>query len=153
MSDRERLGDGYFSGGFSVEIDGIEIGTFQSIDGLSSEVEVEKIEEGGLNDFVHQLPGRMKWPNLKLTRGVTDSDALFEWFNKSSGSGFAGAGHRLERSTGRVSLLNAASEPVRTWEFEGAFPVKWSGPDLSATSSDVATEELEIAHNGFRPSS
>ncbi|MDC3332360.1 phage tail protein, partial [Ilumatobacter sp.] len=32
----------------------------------------------------------------------------------------------------------------------GAFPVKWTGPSFSASSTDMAEEQLEIAHHGFR---
>jgi phage tail-like protein len=85
-----------------------------------------------------------------LKRGVTDSNALFEWFANTSGDGFAAAGDRLERRTGEIVLVDAARSPVRRWEFAGAFPVKWTGPTLAATSADVATEELEITHHGFR---
>jgi phage tail-like protein len=151
LADPAAVGQ-HYAGKFVFEVDGLEIGAFQEVSGLSVQVEVQTIEEGGLNDYVHQLPGRMKWPNLKLKRGVTDSDALFEWLNKSSGEGLAGGGYKLERSTGRISLLDASYTPVRTWEFEGAFPVKWTGPSLSASNNDVAVEELEIAHHGFRSS-
>jgi phage tail-like protein len=142
--------DAPFSGQFIFTVDGVEIGAFQEVSGLAVEVEVEELQEGGQNEFVHKLPGRMKHQDLVLKRGVTDSNALFEWFAQTSGDGFAAAGDRLERLTGEIVLVNAARNPVRRWEFAGAFPVKWTGPTLATTSADVATEELEITHHGFR---
>lgn len=139
------------TGKFSFGIDGVEIGTFMECTGLTVEIEVEELVEGGENNFVHQLPGRMKWPHIVLKRGVTDTDALFEWLQKSSGDGFAEAGNKVERATGHVSLLDPKGEPIRSWEFQNAFPVKWTGPSFAASSSDVATEELEIVHHGFVP--
>lgn len=148
-----RQGDAPFRGLFLFEVDGLEIGTFTEVSGLEVEVQVEDLVEGGQNHFVHKLPRGMRWPNIVLKRGVTDSDNLFGWVQKSSGEGFAGQGDRLERTQGRITLLTADRQPLRSWEFEGAFPVKWTGPTLAASADDVATEELEIAHHGFRPSS
>ena len=45
-------------------------------------------------------------------------------------------------AAGEVVLFDYAGEPVRRWQFEDAFPVKWSGPTLVAASNDVAIEEL-----------
>lgn len=139
-----------FAGNFTFEVNGTAIGRFMEVSGLSAEIEVQTVTEGGQNEFEHQLPGRIKWQNLVLKRGITDNDALFEWFKVCSGEGFAGAGNRLRRRTGRLAILNPDGSIRRGWDFEGAFPVRWSGPSMAVTSSDVATEELEIAHHGIR---
>ena len=68
-----------YTGSFLVEVDGKAIGTFTEISGLQVDIAVEEVEEGGQNEFVHKLPGRMKWPNITLKRGVTKSDNLFRW--------------------------------------------------------------------------
>ena len=150
---RSRTMDPPFTAQFVFTVEGVgEIGAFIECSGLSVEVEVEEINEGGQNHFSHRLPGRMKWPNIVLRRGITDSDNLFDWFSKTSGDGFAGEGSKLEQTEGAVSLLDAGGETVRTWEFEGAFPVKWSGPKFASSGNELAVEELEIAHHGFRPS-
>src|SRR5690606_11789304 len=99
---------------------------------------------------VHRLPGRMTWPNLRLKRGVTKNDTLLNWLNKSSGEQFAAAGNKLSRSTAALTLMGPAGERLRAWEFDGAFPIKWTGPKFAVDSTDVATEELEITHHGFR---
>jgi phage tail-like protein len=39
---------------------------------------------------------------------------------------------------------------VRTWSFADAFPIKWAGPNLNASSNQVATETLEIVHGGLQ---
>jgi phage tail-like protein len=152
MSDSGFYDEGAFTATFLVEVDGQSIGRFTEAQGLQVDVAVEEVEEGGQNGFVHKLPGRMTWPNLVLKRGVTETDNLLAWLNKSSGEGFEGAGHKLERSTAAVTLVSAAGVRLRAWEFEDAFPVKWTGPTFSVGSDDHAVEELEIAHHGFRAS-
>jgi len=135
---------------FLFEVDGKEIGRFMEVSGLQVDIEVEQIEEGGQNGFSHKLPGRMSWPNLTLKRGITQNDSLLAWLNQSSGEGFAAAGNSLTRSTAAITLMGAGGKRVRAWNFDGAFQVKWTGPSFAANSNDMAVEELEIAHHGFR---
>ncbi len=135
---------------FLFEVDGVEIGRFMEISGLEVTIETEDIPEGGQNSYVHKLPGRMTWPNITLKRGVTQSDGLLSWLNKSSGEQFAANANRLERSTAAITLMGPGAKRLRAWEFDGAFPVKWTGPSFAATSNDAANEQLEIAHHGFR---
>ena len=49
-----------------------------------------------------------------------------------------------------VSLMGPNGQPVRSWSFADAFPVKWTGPNLNASSNQVATETLEIVHAGLQ---
>jgi phage tail-like protein len=137
---------------FLVEVDGVEIGHFMEVSGLELTVGVEEIQEGGENSFVHKLPGRMTWPNLTLKRGITQNDALIKWVNKSSGEQFAANGNKLTRSTAAITLIGPGGKRLRAWNFDGAFPVKWTGPSFAVTADDMAVEELEIAHHGFRAS-
>src|SRR5262245_60719576 len=98
--------------------------------------------EGGSNEFVHKLPTRIKYPNIVLKRGVTHEDALLKWFWDCRNS--------VQRKELTIELLGPASKPVRTWAFLNAYPVKWVGPNLKAGSNQVATETLEIVHNGLK---
>ncbi len=135
---------------FLFEVDGLTIGSFMEVSGLKVDINVEDVEEGGENGFVHHLPGRMKWPNISLKRGVTQTDNLFAWLNKTSGEQFASAGNKLTRSTAAITLVGPAGKRLRSWEFADAFPVSWQGPEFAAESTSAATEQLEIAHHGFR---
>lgn len=135
---------------FLFEVDGVEIGYFTEVSGLTVSLTVEEVHEGGQNGFVHQMPGRMTWPHLVFKRGITASDALFSWMNKSSGEGFAGNGNKLTRSTGAVTVLDAEGTRLRAWDLHDVYPVRWIGPEFSATSNEPLQEQLEVAHHGFR---
>ena len=139
-----------FVGKFTFEIDGTTIGAFTEVSGLSVQLDVEELAEGGQNGHEHKLPGAMTWPNLVFKRGVIKSDTFFQWLQKSSGDGFAGQGNKLERSTCAITVMSQKGDRLRAWEVEGAFPVKWTGPRLAASSSQSLDEELEVAHHGFR---
>jgi phage tail-like protein len=138
-----------WAGQFLLHVDGKRIGTFTEVTGLSVEVETEEIKEGGQNHYVHEVPGRMKWPRIVLKRGFTDAAHLFEWFEKTSGHTFAGNRNRLDRFSAAITMLNGRGLPLRSWNFDNMYPVKWTGPTFAAGSSDVASAEIELVHHGF----
>ncbi len=134
---------------FLFEVDGVQIGAFQEVSGLELHVAVKEYEEGGQNGFVHKFPGRASWPHIVMKAGVTNSDALFQWVAKSSGDGFAAAGDKITRNTGAITAIGSDGNRLRSWDIQGAFPVRWSGPRFSAGSNEALQEELEVAHHGF----
>lgn len=135
---------------FLFELDGVQLGVFKEVHGLNVSVAVEDIAEGGQNGYSHRVPGRMTWPNIVFRRGLTNSNALFDWFSKSSGEGFAANSNQLTRSTGAITVLDPAGSRLRAWNLIDVFPVRWAGPDFSVSRLDPLEEELEIAHHGFQ---
>jgi phage tail-like protein len=135
---------------FLFEVDGVEIGVFREVHGLQVSVGVEEVREGGQNGFVRKLPGRMTWPNLVFKRGLTQSDALFDWLSKSSGEGYASKQNKLTRTTGAVTALDSTGRRLRSWELSEVFPVRWKGPEFATGRNEPLEEELEIAHHGFK---
>jgi len=127
---------------FSVDLQGLSIGRFSECTGISVEVETKEYMEGGVNDFVHKLPTRVKYPNIVLKRGVTHEEELMKWFYDSR--------FTPQRKIMTITLLGPGTKTVRTWAFLNAYPVKWTGPNLNATSNSIASEQLEIVHNGLR---
>src|ERR1700712_5453486 len=95
---------------FLFEVDDVEIGVFREVQGLQVTVDVVEVAEGGQNGYTHKLPSRMSGPNIVFKRGLTQSDALFDWLQKSSGEGFAGNKNSLTRSTGAVTALDSAGD-------------------------------------------
>jgi phage tail-like protein len=128
---------------FRVKLDGgADLGDWSKCDGLSVEYEVFEYKEGGENEFIHRLPGRAKYQNLKLTRPLNkDSEKVAQWIGSMKS--------QVRRETAEVSALDTEGQPIATWSLEGVYPVKWSGPSLDIGSNSVATESLELAHNGF----
>ena len=127
---------------FVVRIDRDTLGGFSEVGGLSAEVEVQELAEGGVNTFVHKLPGRARHTNLTLRRGLVSRD-LWVWFNDI-------AQGVIERKPVSVELMNpGGDEVVMRWVFDSAFPMRWQGPDMKAESSAIAVEAVELAHHGF----
>lgn len=101
------------------------------------ELELEEIKEGGLNTYPHQLPGRRKAARISLKNGVGKC-ALLEWYA-------AILGGTIERKSVTVALLDETQKQVVAWELEGAFPFKWSGPQLRSQENSIAIQTLELA--------
>ena len=140
-----------FVGKFIFKVGPSEIGAFTEVTGLAVQLDVEELAEGGQNAYTHKLIGRMKWPNLVFKRGLTDTDALFTWLLQHSGEGLSANHNSVGPGTdGEIAVLNAAGKPFRTWSIMGVKPVKWTGPRLAVSSRDLAIEELEVCHSGFR---
>ena len=129
---------------FTVTIDHHDLGIFTQCEGLGCEVAIEQREEGGNNHFVHQLPGRIKYTNVKFTRPVDgDSTKVAQWFSSMA--------NQFERGNAHVAAMTQDGQTVARWDLFDVVPVKWTGPQLSVESPKVATETLEIAHHGFLP--
>lgn len=150
MPEQPLGGDVPVSSSFLFEVDGVEIGSFKEVSGLQLTVETLEYVEGGQNQFVHRLPGVMRWPNLVFRRGLVSSDALFQWVGKTSGDGFAANQNTLTRATGAVTVIGDGGQRLRSWQLDGVFAVAWSGPTLSVDLNDPLVETLEVAHNGFK---
>jgi phage tail-like protein len=128
---------------FSVEIQGVVKGYFTECSGLGSEHEVieHKVVNEGKQEIVIKLPGRLKWENITLKRGITSSMDIWEWRKQVEQGDLDGARH-----SGSVTMYNSKAEPVARWEFEKAWPVKVTGPQPKADSNEIGIEELTIAH-------
>ena len=127
---------------FKVRIDGKSMGNWQKCDGLSLEYDLFEYKEGGENAYVHRLPGRVNYPNVKLTRPIdSDSTSVNAWLMSLQ--------VRMVPSTVEISVLDPAGESVAKWVLAGVYPVKWTGPSLDVGSNQWATETLELSHTGF----
>jgi phage tail-like protein len=127
---------------FMVEIEGILAGGFSECSGLSVETEYLDYREGGLNEYVHRLPGPTKYPPLLLKHGLTQIDGLWTWHQEVVQG-------NVQRRNGTIYLLDQQRIPVMWWDFKEAYPVKYTGPDFRADSGAVAFESVELAHRGL----
>jgi len=127
---------------FVVEVDGVEIGGFSDVSGLETKVETDDVREGGVNDFVHKIAKHSTYPSLTCKRGITDSTRMSDWIATVVGG-------TVERHTLSVVLMDQQGTEKWRWSFRDAFPVKWALSELSATSGNVAVENVEFAHHGM----
>jgi len=91
---------------------------------------------------VRKLPGLVKYSNIVLKRGLTDSNELYNWHR-------AGLTGKVARKNGAIILLDEERNEKLRWVFREGRPVRWEGPSLHGKGNEVAIETLELAHEGF----
>ena len=127
---------------YKVEIEGLEAGGFSEVTGFDASIDVMEYREGDMVQTPMKIPGLKKYGNITLRKGLADSRALYDWM-------IAGVDGEVTRKTITISLLGQTGDVVAAWRVINDWPVKYTGPDFNATSSEVAVETLEIAHEGM----
>lgn len=129
---------------FTVKIDGKDFAAFTDCTLPNLQVETQDINEGGVNEYVHRLPVRVKVGTVTLKHGITKNSELMRWYLQVRDG-------KIEAATRTVSVVmfDSLLKPVATWTFNRAYPIKWVGPQLKSGDSAAAIEELELAHHGF----
>ncbi|MDX2361898.1 MAG: phage tail protein [Crocinitomicaceae bacterium] len=116
---------------------------FQSVSGLSADIETEDYAEGGENRFKHTLPNRTKFPNLVLKRGFAVDSKLTDWIKNAIHN------FQFEPIDLTVSLKNEYNEPIFVWNIVHVIPVKYEIDSLDAQESKILIETLELSYNYF----
>lgn len=108
---------------WKVEIDGVIVGGFKSVDGLESEVEIVEYRDGD-DPLTHKRPGKATDQRLVLERGFLASGGLRAWFEQDPKA-------PTERKSGSVIYLDRAGNEVLRYNLFECWPV----------ASDVTVDE------------
>ncbi len=141
---------------FYVEISGLIVGLFTEVSGIGGSRKIETIQEGGLNDAIHNLPGQVEFNRISFKRGMTVSNELWNWFNTGI--------YDFKVKRLNLSIIQGASGQsvmslipgsggygvVKRWNVVNAYPASWKLSDLNVNDvNSVAIESLEIVHEGI----
>lgn len=143
VSGRRRF-DPYGDFNFVVEIEGVNVGAFQKVDGLS--IDVDEIEyRDSLDPHPRKRPGIHRYNNIKLTKGVIENTSLWRWCqNVMAGE--------IDRRNGTIHILNDSGDKTKpdvSYHFYGAWPCKWSGLRVDGKGGATLVEEMELALDHF----
>ncbi|MFT6270095.1 MAG: phage tail-like protein [Alphaproteobacteria bacterium] len=131
---------------FAVDVAGFDNSAdsrFSDVSGLSAEMSTEEVAEGGQNSFVQKFPVRTKYPELTLKRGLLTQSEMIKWIASSIDD------FDIEPRNITIKLLNEEHEPLMSWHIVGAYPVKWSASDFSASSNSIVVESLQFYYQYF----
>jgi phage tail-like protein len=127
---------------FVVDIGGDEL-AFAEVEIPAGEIDVIEYREGAdRTNASRKLPGRVRYGNVTLRRGVDGRLALWEWF-KTVRDG------QLVRRDVTITLLDEQRQPVQRWLLRDAWPTKYDPSDLNAKGNEVLIELLELAVEGI----
>ena len=131
---------------FTIDFGGSVKGAFRECTGLGSENEVVEYKASGdKGKFVmKKVPGRMKWNNITLKRGITDAMDMWTWRKQVEEGKVTSA-----RKDGSIVMYNQENQEIARWNFRNAWPSKLTGPTANATNNEVGIEELEVTHEGY----
>lgn len=118
-------------------------GGFSEVSGLGTEITVAEYRNGNdARNVVTKIPGMFKVADVTLKRGVVNSKAVFDMFKSLQDGNVADA-----KQTVTVTLMDeTGASAIQKWILIDAFPIKYTGPSLSAKGGgDVAMEELAFS--------
>jgi phage tail-like protein len=131
---------------FKLELEGGIAGYFTECNGIGSEhdiVEHKVVDDSG-HEIVRKIPGRLKWTDITLKRGITSNMQIWEWRDQVVQGDVAGA-----RKNCSITMLSRDYTPVAVWNFNNAWPSKVTGPSLKSDSNDFGIEEVTLVHEGI----
>lgn len=128
---------------FKLEIDGLAAGGFSEVSGFDATIDPIEYREGDMaTETPLKVAGLRKYGNITLKKGIIEGQVLYDWLAP-------GLTKAVQRKTVTVSLLDEEQKAVASWQVINAWPTKYTAPDFNATSSEVAVETLELAHEGM----
>jgi phage tail-like protein len=121
---------------WKIEIDGVIAGGFKEVSGLESEVEVIEYRNGD-DPVTHKRPGKTKFKNITLRRGLEGDAPLLPWYKSVLGG-------KTDRKSGSIIYLDREGNEVLRYNFFEAWPTRWKAPELNSHSDTHIVEELEF---------
>ena len=137
--------DPYRNFRFLVEIDGIVQAGFSEATIPDSTQDVIEYREGNEPPILRKLPGLVKYGNITLKWGITDSMELYNWRKLVEQGKMKEARRNMA-----IILMDEEGNIAARWEFSEAWPSKYDAPDLNAKGNDIAMETLEIVYEEMR---
>jgi phage tail-like protein len=92
-----------------------------------------------------KIPGNVKSGNITLKRGMTNSLAIWKWFETVQEGKWAS-----QRKNAALTIYDQAGKEQARFELAGAWPASYKIADVNARSSDIEIEEIEVAYEEFK---
>jgi phage tail-like protein len=137
--------DPYRNFRFRVEIDGVDQGGFREVTIAESAQDPIEYREGTHPPTMRKIPGLIKYGNVTLKWGLTDSMDLYNWRKKIEDGQTSSS-----RKNMAIVLIDEQGNEKSRWEFSNAWPTKYDAVDFNATANEIAIETMEIAHENMK---
>ena len=144
---------------FIVTVDEVSgFAAFSEVTGIDATVDVIEFRQGNSGSLAPvKIPGLVKHGNITLKMGYTRGQDFKEWIAECVSE------HRKEDIRRNVSiemidivtkdapeaLVDGSEDSTLSWILRDAWVCKYNGPDLNASTSEVAIESVEIAYEGL----
>ena len=133
--------------------DGGDIAAFNEVTGVDATVDVIEFRQGNSHSLAPvKIQGLVKHGNVTLKMGYTRGQEFKNWIIDCVSERRGETPRKnvtielIDINSGAPeSLVNSVSGEV-TWVLTNAWVTKYTGPDLNASTSEVAIESVEIAY-------
>lgn len=122
-------------------------GYFMEVSGIGSEHEIveHKVVTDDGHEIVQKIPGRLKWQDVTLKRGITHDMQLWQW-RKAVEDGVMSTA----RANCSIIMMDRNYADIARWDFVNAWPSKVTGPGLKSDGNELGVEEMTIVHEGMK---
>ncbi len=132
---------------FCLEVEGKLAAFFTSVTGLGSESEVveHKVTNPDTGETIKQkIPGRLKWLDVTLTRGITSSLDIWEWRQQVIDGQVDDA-----RTDCSIVAYNQGNEEIARWKLINAWPSRIEAPMIPGNPENYMIEQITLVHEGL----
>lgn len=135
--------DPYRSYNFKLEIQGVVEGHFTEMLNFGAKIQAIRYWEGGDNQIVHIIPGRVEYADIELRYGLTASREMFDWF-------MTGVRGQIQRKNISILMLDSAgAAEVLRWNLFDTWIREWRGAALDAAKGQLALESVVLVYSRF----
>jgi phage tail-like protein len=122
----------------NVSDDGVAVsGSFSEVSGLEVSQDPILYRNGSEDIRQRKIPGLKKFTDITLKRGITGHVGFWNWVVEALNG-------QVRRTAGSILLLDENRNEVMRWNFDRAWPCKYTGPTLNAGNNEIAIETLVI---------
>ncbi len=130
---------------FRLDIGDTLAGFFTEVSGVGSEHEVieHKVVDKDGHEIIRKIPGRLKWGDVTLKRGITSDMQIWAWRDAVVQGSMTDS-----RKNCTITMMDRNYQAVAVWHFANAWPSKVTGPNFKSDSNEFGVEEVTIVHEG-----
>lgn len=126
---------------FKIEVEGVQIASFQEVSGITSEVEVVELKANDMTGkpVLKKMIGATKPPTITLKRAADASMGLWTWHKAALDGDIIGA-----RKNGSIVQLDFIYGEVARYNFYDAWISKFEATGMKAGDNTPAVEGVTI---------
>jgi phage tail-like protein len=132
---------------YALSSGGATLGYFTEIDGIGSESEIveQKVVTDKGMETVLKVPGRVRFLDVSLKRGITATQDLWTW------RALVEAGNVKDaRKNVSVILYDNTLAEVAQWDLTNAWPSKVVQSNTAAGTGSAVIEQLTLVNEGYQ---
>lgn len=132
---------------FRLDIGDRAAGFFTECSGIGSEHEIieHKVVDSKGHEITRKIPGRLKWGDVSLKRGITSDLKIWEWRDLVVKGNIKDA----RQNCSIIMLSRDYDKEIARWNFYNAWPSKVDGPSLKSDSNEFGVEQVTFVHEGM----